>query len=314
LKLVPPFRIEYYDTEFDEFTELYNIDDIDEKAKLRIVVAPRQGWQFSSKFIEHENWQTHGGSTTPYKSILLLDEASVVDPQEFAKLKEILKKCGGKKANLKQVYAIQNNALENAFLFYTYSLSEKFRSSPNLFKKEGWKREDDAEDRTWVYDQFEHYSKKFSDWSDNPDIPIIPAFQGTRPETPWKIAQTGFSTVATLDDGWYGRGIYFTSNFQYAKMYSKLASKGASLSYILLAFISPGNAYPIIEGPTHKATFKGKPGVVNPGYQSHYVLVNPPGEQAPGWPVAKGSKTFVDELVVFQDAQAVPKYILVVSD
>jgi len=93
-----------------------------------------------------------------------------------------------------------------------------------------------------------------------------------------------------------------------------MASKGAPLAYIILAFVSPGNVYPVIEGPTHKATFKGKPGAVNPGYQSHFVLVNPQGSTSPGWPVTAGSKAFVDELVLFQDAQAVPKYLLVVAD
>jgi len=191
---------------------------------------------------------------------------------------------------------------------------EKYSSSPQLFKKETWKLKPDVEDRRWVFDNFAKYAKKFTDFSEDAQVPIIPMFQGTAENTSMKIAQTGFSTVATLDDGFYARGIYFTSSINYASYYSTIAMKGKGpYVCIMMAFVSPGNPYPVIEGPIDKNTLKGKAGVINPGYQSHYISVMAPGSSQPGWPCVKGDKLVADELVIFQDAQAMPKYILMVE-
>jgi len=136
-------------------------------------------------------------------------------------------------------------------------------------------------------------------------------FQGTSKSTASKIAQTGFSTVATLDDGFYARGIYFTSDIEYASYYSKLANKGKTeIAYLILAFVSPGHIYPVTESPKDKHSLRGKAGVISPGYQSHYVCVGGPGSLLIGFPSPQGNKDFVDELVLFQDAQALPKYII----
>jgi len=170
----------------------------------------------------------------------------------------------------------------------------------------------DKDDRLWVYNQYKKHSKKYV-WGEN-DVPIMPVFQGTSKATALKIAQTGFCTVATLDDGFYGRGMYFTSSVLYASYYSRLAMKGKSnLDYIIVAFVSPGNVYPVIEGPISPNTLRGKPGVINPGYQSHYVCVGALGSHIMGMPCPTGSSQFVDELVLFQDAQALPKYIVAVE-
>jgi len=191
---------------------------------------------------------------------------------------------------------------------------KKHKSAPQLFKKENWKEKEDSKPRNWVYSKFLSYSKKFKKLSNDKEIPLVPFFQGTAESTAMKIAQTGFTTVATLDDGFYARGIYFTRSLRYASYYSKLANKGGPYSYIMVAFTTPGNIYPVIEGPLDKGTFKGHPGVINPGYQSHYVCVCGPGSKKPGWPCEMGEKQFVDELVLFQDAQAVPKYLLVIEN
>jgi len=245
--------------------------------------------------------------------MLLLEDGRVVYPGEYEKLQNILKKCGVENINLKDAYALQNDGLENAFEFHNNSLIEKCRSSPHLFKKEDWKSDEIHEERLWVYNHYNNLAKKYLDWSTSPDAPVIPVFQGTGKDTPWKIIQTGFCAVATLDDGFYGRGIYFSSNINYATIFSKIATKYAPLSYVMLAFISPGNIYPVREGPTDENSLKGKAGPISVGYQSHYVLVNPPGSKM-GWIADMKSTDFVDEFVLFQEAQAVPKYLLVIKN
>ena len=183
------------------------------------------------------------------------------------------------------------------------------RSSPSLFKKDTWKSRTNPELREWLLSQFNSYTSKFT-FSD-PVVPIMPMFHGTNKDIPWKIAQTGFTTVATLDNGWYGRGIYFTSHMAYAKYYSKCSLNNPPTPdrYILVALVLPGNPYPVIEHPEGAGSIRGVPGVVETGYQSHYVCVD-----TTGTPLTNiKTKQYFDELVVFQDNQALPMYLLVVQ-
>jgi len=71
---------------------------------------------------------------------------------------------------------------------------------------------------------------------------IIPMLQGTTKEVVWKICSSGFTTVATLDDGYYGKGIYFSSCVDYAHSYTKD-------NYFMLALVIPGNVCPVTQEP-----------------------------------------------------------------
>jgi len=261
---------------------------------------------FLRNFSKNHNWETHGGELTPYKSILLQDQSVIVDPTEYKKFENILQKLGGSKDRITKVYAIQNDALESAFLFYYMSLQEKFRSSPNLFKKNDWKR-DVIPLREWTYTKFTNLCNKFDA---DASVPVIPVLHGTGKDTAWKIVQTGFTTVATVDDGFYGRGIYFTSSFDYSTFYSRNANKGTKKVFIIVALLLPGNPYPVIESPISPKSLKGKGPIDPSGYQSHYVCVNPFGVNPVGFPCAEKLDKCFDELVVFQDYQALPRYII----
>src|SRR5262245_61086501 len=67
-------------------------------------------------------------------------------------------------------------------------------------------------------------------WNANEVVPILPVVPGTRltsflqhsPQSgsvAWKIVENGFSALSTLDAGYYGSGIYFTSSVLYATPY-----------------------------------------------------------------------------------------------
>jgi hypothetical protein len=133
---------------------------------------------------------------------------------------------------------------------------------------------------------------------------MIPMLQGTTIETAWKIAQTGFTTVATLDAGWYGRGVYFTKDVNYAKSYSQLASKNNELC-LILGLVVCGNIYPVTERKGSPSNLEGKP-VVSTGYQSHYAVV----QSNSGHICSTNDTKAVDELVVFQGDQAIPMFII----
>ena len=76
--------------------------------------------------------------------------------------------------------------------------------------------------------------------------------------------------------------------------------------------MNPGNTLPVTEHPLdNKTSLKGKPFV--PGYQSHYTVV-PKKNTSEAFPLT-GNEVIdptrhADELVVFQDAQALPLFII----
>jgi len=204
--------------------------------------------------------------------------------------------------NAKKIFAIHNERLLSAVQYWEKSLEERFRSSEKLFKSDNWKEKDDKDERYQVLKNINHFIAQF-DWNNFSSAKIIPMLQGTSIETAWKIAQTGFTTVATLDSGWYGRGVYFTKDVNYAKIYSKQASKEGLC--LILSLVVCGNVYPVTESKGSEHSLEGKP-VVSAGYQSHYAVVR----SDSGHICSTSDTKAVDELVVFQDGQAIPMFII----
>ena len=148
---------------------------------------------------------------------------------------------------------------------------------------------------------------------------MIPAVQGTSENAAYRIAKNGFGTVASLDPGWYGQGIYFTSHMSYASQYAKKEAEGR---IFLVSLVVPGNVNPVTEGPfVTEITPAGKPiRKENPhgylgkscarGFQSHYTIVQETSAKI-GFPITKGVKRAVaDELVVFEPSQALPLFLV----
>lgn len=51
-------------------------------------------------------------------------------------------------------------------------------------------------------------------------------------------------SLSSLDSGFFGQGIYFTSHAMYALPYARLHSEAPVL---ILSYVIPGNAYPVVE-------------------------------------------------------------------
>lgn len=89
-------------------------------------------------------------------------------------------------------------------------------------------------------------------------IPVLPFVHGTNLNIARKICTTGFANLSTLvcsinssylkppqDDGYYGKGIYFSSYALYTFPYFKSKEQPA----IILSWVVPGNVYPVTENP-----------------------------------------------------------------
>ena len=145
------------------------------------------------------------------------------------------------------------------------------------------------------------------EWNNDPAKPkCVPMLQGTSEVAVWQICQQGFGVVATTDDGFYGRGVYFTSKLSYAANYAK--QSGGDGKVFLLSVVNAGNIFPVAEHPLSSKSLKGQ--ACRPGYQSHFTIV----EQAvPTKSTVINTATAADELVVFDHAQAVPLFVFYVK-
>jgi len=149
--------------------------------------------------------------------------------------------------------------------------------------------------------------KKVSSFSWNKDnkVPILAAVHGTGLNIAKSIAKTGFAALASLDSGFYGKGIYFSTCSLYSLPYATLHPAPT----LIISYVVPGTIYPAIEQHKGPHSLAGKP-LRTPGYHSHYVLT-----QKDGFAISSEKTTpFYDEIVVPLEAQVVPGFIVVLED
>jgi len=151
-----------------------------------------------------------------------------------------------------------------------------------------------------VMDKFVQKSKLWT-WNTNENCPILPVVHGTSEGIAMKIAAGGFAALSTLDSGFYGKGMYFSTSAIYTAPYFSKYKDPA----ILICLTIPGNPYPVVEDYATEKSLTGK--ALIPGYQSHYVLVNSSGSIP-----SKNEKDrkLYDELVLEQEAQVVPIFLV----
>jgi len=134
-------------------------------------------------------------------------------------------------------------------------------------------------------------------------ITIVPGFHGTQESLVDEICETGFANLATTDPGFFGKGIYSTPQGEYA---ARVYGKGACI----LSFISVLNAFPVI--------FEDMPSLLGAGSYAncdvHFAPVvpkRPDQKDETVYEAIKITETPVyDELVVFQDSQIVPRFVI----
>jgi len=135
--------------------------------------------------------------------------------------------------------------------------------------------------------------------------PVIPTIHGTSGTSAWLIVAGGFATLSSLDAGYYGAGIYFTTSAKYAVPY--FATKPDPS--ILISWVMVGNAYPVIEHPRKKGSLAGM--IIKPGYQSHYVCTDNKGMPYPK--ITADYQNVYDEIVINQESQVAPAYVLMLD-
>jgi len=199
------------------------------------------------------------------------------------------------------IYGVINPQVVTNFLGHRSILARRLEKDPSLFKKEDWRKDTQLDLRQWTMHQFGVLAQSSPWYSTGELVPVVPMVHGTDAAVAWKILDTVFSALSSLDAGYYGCGIYFTSSAQYALPYYSTKRNPA----VLICLTIPGNVYPVTEHPKEENTLLGLP--IKGGYQSHYVLTTKDGNpckqrEAPG--------SYYDELVLGQEAQVVPIAII----
>lgn len=199
--------------------------------------------------------------------------------------------------SVKRVY---NPTLVSNFVG-AYNVQQERMSRGNLFSRTTW-REDPTKRKEAVHDRYTAIVRSHSWW--DPQRPtIITGCHGTGFRTAESICETGFASLSKNDEGWYGKGIYFTSHPSYCLPYMFSRQRPS----IVISYIIPGNVFPVTEARGDPNSLGGS--AIQQGYSCHYVCVTPNGEV-----VADLSACPYDEIVVSQESQILPMYIIEVKE
>jgi hypothetical protein len=238
------------------------------------------------------SWEKHSGNA-------YLKKISR-DSKDWELFLDIWSKLDTKDLKYEEVFAVYNPILGANFANHHELMRQRMIESPILFSKKDWiLNQERSKLRTYIHEKYQQLAREFT-WYEEL-TPIIPCVHGTDQSAADKIISQGFSALASLDAGFYGKGIYFTSSVKYA--YPYFYNKNGPV--VLVTLGSFGNAYPIVEAPTDVGNFLGKP--IMSGYQSHYVLT----KKDSGLPVTEmHTSNEYDELIASQEAQVVTIYMV----
>ncbi|MBS0649271.1 MAG: SEL1-like repeat protein [Verrucomicrobia bacterium] len=153
---------------------------------------------------------------------------------------------------------------------------------------------------------------------------VLPLWHGSTKEICQSICWSGFTSFGkhhyfdenaskgntkSTDKGYFGAGIYFTNSAQYATMYS-------SGGHLLLVWVSMREPYPVVNDKPHPQKgsdmlkLEGRMHYQN--YNAHFIPVASIRPQDPKcleyYPCYKDQQPAWDEFVVFEKAQALPRF------
>jgi len=166
----------------------------------------------------------------------------------------------------------------------------------------------DRELRKKVFDFFSDKSNPYSP-SDH-SCTFIPVWHGTKKEVLPSILKTGFANLAKTDVGYYGKGIYGSTNAEYVK---RVYSGGYHKGVLLLNWAAVYSAYPVV-GKQDIEDLKGKGNREN--YDGHYIAVKPRNPfahlrrtEGTYFPLTQvDEQPSYDELVVFDGSHVLARY------
>jgi hypothetical protein len=237
-------------------------------------------WSFFDKITHPWRWTYHEG----YYS-----RKYEVDSKEFERVDSLLA-TSFKKGSLKisKITAIYNQSLTISFInYWKIMITRKIQSADQFFVNTYSKNQEKVK-------VMEYFNNNVADSN---IVPLVPVLHGTDLNIAKKIAATGFASLSSLDAGFYGKGIYFTTHLLYTLPYCGAKRNPA----VIISYLNMGNIYPVTEDHRGAKTLLGS--ALKSGYNSHYVLTNKDGN-------IYDEGVVCDEIVVNQESQILPAFII----
>ena len=201
--------------------------------------------------------------------------------------------------DIKSVTVIYNLEFNRAFNARLVALKGRHNNSAFTAK---WDQENEPEWRGKVVMTLDQMAAPNQD-PDCPNVKIIATWHGTRPGVVDSICTGGFANLASTDSGFYGKGVYATLEAEYA---NRVYSEGA----LIFVFTACYSAYPVIDGDMSKLMGRANYG----NYDAHFAPVKPANPLNPNevnyYPCKPNEPATYHELVVFESAQCLPRYII----
>lgn len=207
--------------------------------------------------------------------------------------------------DIDKIELIHNTDLHRMFrlrIKLTESKQKQKEFQPDLNK------ETNPTEREKVLDRLHLLSQKVQH---NRSASVVRVWHGCSRASVSKILSNGFAALSKLDDGWFGKAMYFTSSAEYAAKYTN--SDGCLIMcYVLLL-----NPFPVItdDAPPseHTSNFKFYGKANHSNYQCHYIPVVPVDKDT-SWnfrPPPNGVQDAIyDELAVFQQDDILPQVVV----
>jgi hypothetical protein len=204
-----------------------------------------------------------------------------------------------------RAFAIYNPVLVNNFAAQRSILQQRIAKDPGVFFRNDWQKDNRASQRQFVKKHFDSLVKAASWNAGEVATPILPVVYGADAPMAWKIVETGFAALESLAAGWYGAGMYYTSDALYATPHMIPSNRPA----LLICLVNTGNPYPVVEDREDPKSLRGLP--IKSGYQSNYVLTSKRGNV-----LNQSDKTeeIYNEIVIPQESQVIPVYLIELNE
>jgi hypothetical protein len=197
------------------------------------------------------------------------------------------------------VEVIFNPGFNRAF---TEALTQLQEKHGNTAFEPKWEQMQGAEQRAQVKVHWDNLTKPYTD-PQYPNVKLLPAWHGTRPELLDSIIRIGYSNLSYTDEGFFGKGLYSAYEAEYAY---RVYYKGT----LIMNWVASFSALPVIY--EDMSFLKGKGNYGN--YDAHFVPVVPKDPLNPNeviyYPCKAGEKARYHELVVFQTIACLPRYLV----
>ncbi len=212
---------------------------------------------------------------------------------------------GFSRVKIKRICLINNPHYQEQFEKEIYLLSQR-KKNPVFEPK--WENMIMSTTRKRVAKIFKEQVAKYSDER----LDFLPIWHGSRLNLLESILKTGFANLATTDLGYYGKGIYGTTNAEYAK---RVYSEGYNSDGILLLNWIGVNSALMVAGMGDLELLKGRGNYAN--YDAHFIPVVPRnhymhklGKEDVYFPLQlKSDRPVYDEVVVF-GRQILARYVV----